>query len=188
MKVWLNLLPRDKKDLVERKRFDRFLFRQAVLFTTVVLFYLSILFGIFLMVRQDRVLTESAYRESADLSVESRELSRFEESFREANGISDRVNGFTDSHPEWSGFLSRLNTLVPRNVILTSLTTNEYRIFVSGEASTREDFLAFESSLKGDDCLSGFETPVSNLFSEKNVVFQIDFTVRPDCLTDIETR
>jgi len=186
MKVWLNLLPQEKKEVMERKRFDGFLLRQALLFAIVVMFHLSLLFGTALMARQDRVRAESEYRESNGLSSEFEELAAFEETFRSANALSDRMNRFLFSEPKWTLILSRLGEIVPSGVTLTSLTTREYRIFVSGEAKTREDFLVFESALKGDDCLVDVEAPVSNLFSETDVSFQVDFSVVPECL--LETR
>jgi len=184
MKVWLNLLPQEKKEVMERKRFDGFLLRQALLFAIVVMFHLSLLFGTALMARQDRVRAESEYRESNGLSSEFEELAAFEETFRSANALSDRMNRFLFSEPKWTLILSRLGEIVPSGVTLTSLTTREYRIFVSGEAKTREDFLVFESALKGDDCLVDVEAPVSNLFSETDVSFQVDFSVVPECLLE----
>ncbi|HWQ59668.1 MAG TPA: PilN domain-containing protein [Candidatus Fimivivens sp.] len=182
MKVWINLLPEEKKKIVQKKHFDRFLFRQAVLFLSVAVFYLAVLGVVFFIVRENRLFTETVTSQRSTPQQESDELIRYESAFRDANMLAAQVNRFRGSRPDWTGFLLRLDRLVPKNVYMGSITTKENRIFLSGTAATRDDFLALESSLRGDDCLADFQIPVSNLFSEKNVVFQMDFTVKPSCL------
>lgn len=182
MKVWINLLPEDKKKIVQRKHLDRFLFRQAVLLLSVTAFYLAVLGTVLFIVRQDRIFFGSVVAQESAPRQESDELLRYESAFRDANALASRMNLYKDSRPDWAGFLLRLDRLVPKNVYMGSIATKEGRVFLSGTAATRDDFLALESSLKGDECLADFQTPVSNLFSEKDVVFQMDFSVRPSCL------
>lgn len=182
MRVSLNLLPEENKIALARKLFDRFLFRQAVLFFSVVVFYMAVLWSVYYIVHENRTFIESAEMQLANSRLESKELARYESKFRDANALSAQANGFFGSHPDWTGFLKRMDRLVPPDVSLTALTTTGSRISLSGTAKTRDDFLALESALKGDECFSDFLIPVSNLFSEKNVEFQMDFSVREQCL------
>jgi hypothetical protein len=39
-----------------------------------------------------------------------------------------------------------------------------------------------QENIKQNSCLEALNTPLSNLFSETNVQFQIDFTVKQECL------
>ncbi|NTW75739.1 MAG: hypothetical protein HGB34_02450 [Candidatus Moranbacteria bacterium] len=182
MKVLLNLLPEENKVIIRRNRFDRFLFRQSVMLISVVVFYLGVLWSVFLIVHENRKFIESAGRTSEIVRSEVVELSAFETKFREANMIAGQANRFLESSPNWAGFLVRMDRLVPPDVSLNAMTTRGFRISLSGMAKTREDFLAFESALKRDECLVGFVIPVSNLFSETNVEFQMDFSVSEECL------
>lgn len=187
MKVLLNLLPEENKLIVRRKHFDRFLFRQSVMLISVVVFYLGVLWSVFLIVHENRKFIESAGRTSQLVRSEAAELSAFETKFREANMVAGQANGFLESGPDWASFLVRMERLVPQGVSLSALATKGNRVSLSGSAKTREDFLVFESALKRDPCLTGFVIPVSNLFSEANVEFQLDFSVSEECLIGEKT-
>lgn len=182
MKVSLNLLPEEKKRLVRRKRFDRFLFRQAFLFLSVVIFYLAVLGSVFFIVHESRTLIENGGTGYSADRTETERLALYESEFSRANDLAGRANRFQKAHPDWTGILLRMDGIVPPGVGLSSFSTKEYRTFLSGTAETRDDFLAFEEALKKEKCLSDFQIPVSNLFLEKNVDFQIDFTVNESCL------
>ncbi|NTW15636.1 MAG: hypothetical protein HGA38_04715 [Candidatus Moranbacteria bacterium] len=187
MKVSLNLLPEEKKALLRRRILDRFLFRQSLYLLGVVGFYLALLGGVFLIVRENRFLVESIEREYSGNDAGIREVSRYTSEFREANALAAQAARFQKTRPDWAGFLARLERSTPNHISFDSITTKEYRIFLSGVAATRDDFLAFESALKSESCFSDFEIPVSNLFSEKNVEFQVDFTVKDTCLQGSRT-
>jgi len=182
MRVSLNLLPEKKKEIIVRKHFDRFLFRQSLLLFSVIIFHLAVLGSVFYVVHENRLFIESSGLKYAAEQADVKELAQYEASFQNANALSLQANRFQQSRSDWTGFLRRLDRLVPPHISLGSLTTKQYRVFLSGTAETREDFLALESSLKGDECLSDFDVPVSNLFLEKNVEFQFDFTVKDTCL------
>ncbi|MEI7749670.1 MAG: PilN domain-containing protein [Candidatus Moraniibacteriota bacterium] len=182
MRVSLNLLPEEKKEIIRRKGFDRFLFLQAVLLFSVVVFYLLVLGGVFFIVHENRAYVESLGQGYSSDSPEAKDLSGYESEFRDANAFAAQANRFGRVRPDWSGFLVRMDRLIPPHVSFSSLSTKGYQVFVSGVAATRDDFLTLETSLKGDECFSDFQVPVSNLFSEKNVDFQFDFTIRENCL------
>ncbi len=182
MRVSLNLLPEEKKEIVRRKRFDRVLFRQAFLLFSVVVFHLVVLGSVFFILHDNRLLVEDNGLQYAANQTEFKDLTLYESKFSQANAIADQANAFQRSRPDWAGFLLRIDRLVPPHIALSSLATKEYRCFVSGTAETRDDFLLLEDALKKDDCLFDFQIPVSNLFLEKNVDFQVDFTVKESCL------
>jgi Tfp pilus assembly protein PilN len=182
MKISLNLLPEQKKEIIQRKRLERFLLLQSFLFLSIVAFYLIVLGGVFFILHENRLFIEAAGEKATAEQSDLQELSRYESVFRDANALATAANRFQRSRSDWTGFLFRLDRLIPPHILLTSLSTKQYQVFLSGTADTRDDFLALETSLKVDACLSDFNVPVSNLFLEKNVEFQFDFTVKNTCL------
>jgi hypothetical protein len=54
-----------------------------------------------------------------------------------------------------------------------------------GTADTRDTFLALQRNLQENSCFEAVNTPLSNLFSETNVQFEIDFIVKPECLRGV---
>jgi Tfp pilus assembly protein PilN len=182
MKVSLNLLPEENKAVLSRKCLDRFLLWQALLVFSTVAFYVVVLWSVYYIVHDNRTFVESTEIQSTGTNSESKEIAEYESRFRNANVLSKQASRFLDSHPNWTEFLLRMDRLVPPNVSLSALVTRESRVSLSGSAKTRDDFLLFESALKEDACFSNFLVPISNLFMEKNVEFQIDFSVRESCL------
>jgi Tfp pilus assembly protein PilN len=75
-----------------------------------------------------------------------------------------------------------LTAALPGGVRVQKLVTKEYQVLLSGTADTREAFLQMEAALKKDSCFTQFNAPLSNLFTETNVSFQIDFVVKEECL------
>ncbi len=78
--------------------------------------------------------------------------------------------------------LSLLQELAPKGVVIVELLTKDYTVSISGQAGTRDQFLEFESALKGAECVSDVRVPISNLFSQKEIEFQVDFKLKRECL------
>jgi hypothetical protein len=57
-----------------------------------------------------------------------------------------------------------------------------YTVLLSGQAATRDDILALEKKLKESACVKNVNVPLSNLFSQENIDFQIDFEMQKECL------
>lgn len=182
MKVLLNLLPERHRVNIRRKFYDRFFLRQAVILFCICVFYVGILGSIFFAVWENRKSVEGMISSQSNATSESRQLEQYETSFRDANVVSARSNRYYAGHLSWTRLLVSLDGLIPDGISLTSLSTKDYRVFLSGTARTRDDFLSLESRLKGSECLSDFKEPVSNLFSSQNVDFQVDFLADMACL------
>ena len=128
-----------------------------------------------------RVSTDSlvAFEQSNE---EAKKLANYQEEFKKINTETESVNRYQQAHLHWSALLALLQKLTPEGVVIIELLTKEYTVSISGQAGTREQFLQFEAALKGDDCVSDVRVPISNLFSQKEIDFQIDFNLKKDCL------
>lgn len=182
MKVLLNLLPEEGRVLIRRAYYARAFFWQSLVLFSIMIFYLLMLTGVFFIVREDRILSAQAEADRAKSQVELRELESYEAKFREANRLSAQANAFDREHIYWTELMARLDRIVPQNIMITNLTTKNYQIFIAGLAKNRDDFLELEKRLKEDSCFTDFQAPVNNLFSEKNVIFQIDFSIKSECI------
>ena len=182
MRVLLNLLPEEGRRRIRREYYNRFLFWQSIFIFSIEIFYVCLLGGIFVILHENRMTIEQAEEARAATYTEAKELGAYEEKFREVNRAVEQSNRFDREHLRWTELFTRLDRLVPERVALTGLSTKDYRVSVSGWAAARDDFLELERRLKGDDCFSEFTAPVSNLFSEKSVDFQVDFSVKKECI------
>lgn len=182
MKTLLNLLPEEKKLAIQRKLRLRFFLWQLFLLFVLEVFYASILVGIFFILdlqAKDSSLEEQGIGAQAG---QQHTLSQFEERFRTTNDSVEVVSGIDGVHFHFERIFDWLEQTVPDGVNIDHLTTKEYTLSLSGRAATRDELLSFQEKMKGLQCVTSVETPLSNLFSQKNVDFQMDVQIQPDCM------
>jgi len=182
MRVLLNLLPEDGRIRIRREYYNRFFFWQSIGLFLIVVFLVCLLWSILFILREDYGTVERGEADRVATQTEVKELGLYEEKFREVNRIAAQSNSFDQKHLRWTELFRHLDRLVPEGIALTSLSTRDYQIAISGRALSRNDFLELEKRLGEEDCFTNIEAPVSNLFSEKNVDFQIDFSVKESCI------
>ncbi|MBP9751901.1 MAG: hypothetical protein KBD19_03510 [Candidatus Moranbacteria bacterium] len=182
MRVLLNLLPEEGKTRIRWTYYNRFFFWQSLFLFSIGVFYTCMLGSIFYVLHENRMTAERSETDRAATQVEAKELGAYEEKFREVNRIAEQSNRFDREHLLWTELFVHLDRSVPEHIALTSLSTKDYSVFVSGRARTRDDFLQLEKGLKDDPCFTDFNAPVSNLFSGEDVDFQIDFSVKDECI------
>ncbi len=184
MKTLLNLLPEGKKDAIQNRLRSRFLLWQLFLVFVLEVFYLSILVSAF-VVLDFQLKSLGSIGQNAALSArsEERRLNEYERKFQETNVQVDVVGKIDRSHLYFSRIFSLLDTLTPAGITVNQMKTEEYKVSLSGRAAKREDLLLFDKQLKeAEVCITDVNVPVSNLFSQEDIDFQLDFSVQPQCL------
>lgn len=184
MKTLLNLLPEEKKDAIQSRLRSRFLLWQLFLVFVLEIFYLSILISTYFILDYQLKSLENISRSVAMASpADDKRLTEYEKKFQEINTQVDIVGKLDRSHLYFSSVFALLDTLTPPGITVNQLKTEEYAVSLTGRAAKREDLLRFDQQLKDEgQCISNVDIPVSNLFSQVDIDFQLDFSVRPDCL------
>lgn len=184
MKTLLNLLPEEKKDANQRKLRLRFFLWQLFLIMLLECFYLGIIAGIFFILDFQLKSYQAVGTELDTSSSQQQKLSRYEQEFRDANMQTDVIGRISSEHLYFTGVFLLLDGILPDGIVLDHITTKEYAVFLSGTAAKRDDLLTLDARLKQNDCISAVNMPISNLFSQEHVDFQVDFTVKAECLHD----
>ncbi len=184
MKTLLNLLPEEKKDDIQNRLRSRFLLWQLFLVFVLEVFYFSMLIGTyFILDFQLKSLQGIGQNSVLSSRAEDKRLSEYEKKFQDTNTQIEVTNRIDRSHLYFSNILTLLDTLVPAGITINQMKTNEYVVSLSGRAAKRDDLLLFDKQLKAEEkCVTDVNIPVSNLFSQENIDFQIDFSVKPECL------
>jgi hypothetical protein len=180
MKIFLNLLPPERKKELVRTYYWQFFLRRG-LWSFFAMFLLVIVAGLIYgqtYLRYKGVMAEK----TATKSEHQMQYDNFENKFEETNNKVRSTHGFLFLHTSFSSLLLEIEALLPEGVRLEKLATKEYKVFLTGVAETREGFLTMEENIKKNSCFESLNTPLSNLFSETDVQFQVDFTVKQDCL------
>lgn len=182
MRILLNVLPEEKKQILSRRFYSRFFLWQSSLLFVLIVFYLVVLASMFFLLHYQRGISEASLASFDQYNEEAKKLVQYQEHFKEANRLTRDMGRYLDGHLQWGKVFSLLDTITPPGVALVELTTKDYTISLIGQAETREAFLEFEAALKVSACTSDVKVPISNLFAQKEIDFQLDFNIKRECL------
>lgn len=182
MKTLLNLLPEEKKEIIQNKLRFRFLLWQLFLIFLLEIFYLSVLVGMYLILDFELQSLEKISNSSQSSYTQEKKLAEYEKKFRDVNTQTDIIGKIERSHLHFTNVFLLLDTLLPKGITVSGLSTKEYTVSISGKAQKREDLLLLDGQLKGSSCITNVNIPLTNLFSQENIDFQLDFQVSSECL------
>jgi Tfp pilus assembly protein PilN len=181
MKIYLDLLPKQKKEEIKRKKLFRKILGEEALFLLPVVVFIFILLNIYYVLTVERD-TNMAVRSTQQSQGKYQQLSTYEARFKEVNAVDKALGQIQSGHLRWSDFFQQLSGITPDNVYITNLSTRDYAVFIAGKAKTRDDLLNFKSQLEAASCFQNVDVPLSNLVVKNDVDFQIDLVVTKDCL------
>ena len=181
MNILLNLLPEDKKSFLKERVRSRFVFSQMLMVLFFHGMYILLIGGAFFALEHDESSFQGATQQLT--AKESyKELQEIEKKFQEVNKrveIASKLNG---EHLHFTELLLRLDRVIPAGVTLSSVNTKDYVVSMSGKASERSDMVLLEKHLNEESCFMVIDIPPSVWLSPKDIVFQIGFSVKKECL------
>lgn len=181
MKIYLNLLPEERKKQIHRAKRFKLLIGQEILFLLpLVIFGIMLFFVLFLLNMQlDSIILNNTKQSEQSIY---KELDEYERVIKEFNGDVAAIKDISDKHLQWSKYLSTVASLMPEGVSISDMSTKEYQVFLVGEAKNRESMMKFKEALEGSACFESVNVPLSNLVAKENIEFQVDVTLKRDCL------
>jgi Tfp pilus assembly protein PilN len=181
MKIKLNLLSEARKSELRKKTHYRLIVMQGSLFIFLLLFYIIVLASV--------SASQSVWLKSLENTNASDEQSRIfaeinthEKKIQNANKEASDVMRFQQEHVVWSNFFSALNSVIPDGVLLEKISTANQRISLLGVADTRDALLQFQSKLNDSKCFWNATVPLSNVFAQEKIDFQLDVDIKKECL------
>lgn len=188
MKTLLNLLPEENKKDIQHKAHSRFFLWQLFLLFALEIFYVGILVGTYIILDSQfqNLSVVTGQQSNAGNSTQKRAsfvlLDIYQKKFKETNATVDMIENIQKNHFSFTQIFLLLDTLLPDGIVIDQLTTKNYKVFLTGIATKRDDLLLFDGKLKGSSCIINVNVPISNLFSQENIDFQLDFEVKKECL------
>lgn len=181
MKIYLDLLPEEKKEEIKKKKNFMLVIHYELLFSVPILAFFVILLTInFSLKIRAQGMSDSF--SSGEYQEEYKELKIYEDNFEKINSKTLSILNIQKNHLNWTSAFYKINKIVPDSIYLSDLATSDYRISLIGKAKTREDLLKFQENIKSEECFSNIEVPLSNLVSKENVEFQVNFDIKENCL------
>jgi Tfp pilus assembly protein PilN len=181
MEIKLNLLSETKKEEIRKKKRYRLVVWQELIIFSLGVFYVGTLLGVYSMLHlQTKNLETTNAFEKQEKAFQ--EIDAAVKVFHDTNERISQVRKFQREHTVWSNFFVALDNSVPDGIVLEKMSTSDSRISVSGKADTRETLLAFQERLKASPCFDDAVVPLSDLFAQDNVEFQLDISMKKECL------
>lgn len=182
MKILLNLLPEENKKDIQRKLHFRFFLWQVFILFALEMFYASMLVSTYVILDFQLQNLKETGRQNDKGYEEQTTLDMYQKKFKDTNVSAEIIGKIQKNHLSFTQVFLLLDTLLPKGIIVDHLTTKDYTVLLTGKAVTRDDLLAFDARLKESTCIENVNVPISNLFSQENIDFQVDFGIKKECL------
>ena len=181
MRLRINLLSPERKQQAVIWIWSRFVLKQCFNLAALAVLVFCILWGIGWLLRSQFVL-EGMSENNKQAADVSKELAEYQDEIKQTNVAVQQILDREKQHPRWSKLFERLESLLPDDITLDEVMNVDYRVSVSGVAANRDVLIQFRDRLSQDSCFENVQLPLSDLFSQKSVDFQMDMTFRKDCL------
>jgi Tfp pilus assembly protein PilN len=181
MEIKLNLLSEAKKSEIRRKKRYRIVVWQEIICIFLLLFYIGILFSIDYILNF-QLKTLEGVNVSKEQEQASQEIQSAEKEFQTVNKKIADTSKFQQEHIVWSSLFIALDKIIPEGILLEKLSTANQKISFSGRANTRDILLNFQERLNASECFQNANVPLSDLFAQNNIDFQMDVEIKRSCL------
>lgn len=183
MRIYLDLLPEDKKKELKRKKTFRLIIKREVLFAFPLIVFLVILFNIYVVlgIQKENISSSGMHEQTQG---QYKELKDYEDKFKQTNDLTIALTRMQKEHIHWSWLINKISEITPAGIFLNGISTKDYQVLLIGKAKSRDDLMAFKDVMEKMGCAEQVTVPLSNLVTKDNVDFQMDFMVKPECLKD----
>jgi len=109
-------------------------------------------------------------------------IAEYDERFEKINSQVLNVIAIDSGQIYWSRLFENISREAAPGIKITTLSTKDYAVFMTGEADSRDDLISFKEKLEKNSCFAEIILPLSNLVSKENIAFQMDLKVRENCV------
>ncbi len=177
--IKLNLLPTSKKEEL------KFQFIRAKLLSLFLIVFLGILTLIFFLIGAEVFLSYhlSDIKEQIKNREAAADTSPLQEIKEGVNNLNKKIVALDKIQKEqvrWSEVLVSLSREIPLDLRLKELALKRESksVFIKGEARSRDAVLTLENNLKQSEIFGQVESPLSNIITKENVIFEFTFYLK----------
>jgi len=178
MEITVNLIPPHRRtEIIERSRFKAVM---GILFSLsfVLVCFFAMLFCFLYIIK----IGDASYQKNEKRNGEDSLIEKHDKEFLETNKNINEIKLLAKDQLYWSNFFLKFSDKVPPEVVLNSLTNENYKVTIRGISQNRDNLILFKENLEKEDCFEDVKLPLSDLANKEKIDFQIDFLVKEDCL------
>jgi Tfp pilus assembly protein PilN len=181
MEIKLNLIPPPKKQEIKKLYLLRMIARWQVEISLIFVIFLALLWHINYILKIDSDISLKQI-EASRQSFSYKDMQSYKEKIKEANIHVADVEKIQRGQLYWSELLSKLNQIIVPGIKIDSLGNKDYQVFLTGIAQNRDDLVGFKEKLTQESCFTQVDFPLANLVNRENLIFQMQFKVKEECL------
>jgi len=184
MKIKLNLIPEYKKEEISQGVVFLKIMRWNIEFSFVYISFILILFAMGYILKLN-LLTNEIQLNPNNIAKYS-EFKQYDTEIKEMNGKVEEIKKIQSGQLYWTKFFAKLNELVTDGIIIDNIATKDYRILLVGKSTNRDNLITFKEKIETDNCFADVDLPLSYLVPRENLDFQINFSLKKECLRQID--
>lgn len=185
MEIKLNLIPPLRKKEIKKGYLLRMIVRWQVEFFLILLIFLALLWHINYILKIDS--TASLYQiETSRQSFSYKDMQGYKEKIKNANEQVSELEKIQKGQIYWSELLDKINQIIVPGIELDSLGNKNYQVFLTGVANNRDNLVNFKDKLTKEGCFEAVDFPLANLMNKENLVFQMQFAIKEECVKIIK--
>ena len=168
--LFINLLPEDKRAIVRKNIILNLLISMLEFFIILAILVSSVFIA-------GRGVLEDNFNNAVgqnalinkNFGLINQEIKSYNDQFKSAYTLLQKTIN-------WSVFLRDTFALAGSNISVRDISMNpqQKKMVIVGFAAQRDDLLLFLDQLKRSDYIARADSPLSNLFSRTNIVFEIN--------------
>lgn len=181
MEIKLNLIPKYKKEEIAKSGLLKTVLRWEMELSFVLIGFFMLLFSLnqILQISVDSQLGEIERHQDKE---KYERMNILDSEFKKINSQVALDKSIQKDQLYWTRLFEKLNNAIPEEVSIGKIANKNYRIYLAGVSNTREDLLKMNESFSQEECFTDVNLPLSNLVSKDNVVFQIEFNIKEECI------
>jgi hypothetical protein len=181
MEIKINLIPPYIKREIDKLRQLNIVLNLGLEMLMIVIIFFSFLFGVYYVLEVKLSIALETEKRDSNLSRYKR-IRELDGEFEGVNLQMKNIMLVKKDQLYWSDILYRLSNASAEGISIDSLANKNYQVMLSGKAKDRDSLIVYREKLEKDGCFSEINLPLSNLVSRTDIVFQIDFKVKEECL------
>lgn len=181
MEIKLNLIPEYKKKEIAQSNLLKLILRWEIEIGFILIGFFVLLLSL------SQVLRISFDSQTGEIEGNRNKdryerISSLDKEFKTINSQLSLDRSIQRDQLYWSKMFEKLEEHIPEEVSVSRLANKDYKIFLVGSAATRDDLVRMKDSFSQEECFENVNLPLSNLVSRDNVVFQIEFDIKEECI------
>ena len=181
MKIKLNLLSANRKEIIEESKKIRVILKWGIEIFGILLIFLVLLLNIKYILKTEIGFNSNNFQNS-ELDSKYAEIESYSSEIKQINSKMTEIENIQREQLYWSELFSKLNELLTPEIALSGLSNKDFVISLTGKSKTREALVSLKDRLERENCFSDVNLPLSNLVSKDDATFQIDFNIKEECL------